>query len=112
MKETIKNTSNNRKHKYKIVKPFRFFVFVLICTMTIIFAGYGLFGLGHADAETHVDYVQVKIQDDDTLWNIVETYNPDSDINIRSALYDIYDINDISAGDIHPGDVILIPVYR
>ena len=112
MRERNANTSKSNKRRYKIVKPFRFFIFVLICLMAVVLAGYGIIGSVRADAEPHVDYSKVKIQADDTLWDIVETYNSDADIDIRSALYDIYEINDISAGDIHPGDVILVPVYR
>lgn len=112
MKDKRSYTDKKRKRRYKIVKPYRFFIFVLICIMTLVFAGYGLFGPGRADAEPHTEYVRVKIQDNDTLWNIVETYNPDSDINIRNALYDLYEINDISADDIQTGDVILVPVYK
>ena len=112
MKEARINNRNKKRPKYKIVKPFRFFVFILICIMTLVFTGYGIFGLSRADAAPHTDYVQVKVQDNDTLWNIIETYNPDSDIEMRSALYDIYEVNDISAEDIHPGDIIMVPVYK
>ena len=105
------NTTNKR-HRYKIVKPFRFFVFVLICSMIAIFATFAISGVGKADAATMTEYTQVKIQENDTLWDIVETYNPNSDLDVRSALYDIYEINDIDAESIRPGDVILVPVYK
>ena len=51
------------------------------------------------------------IQQNDNLWNLVERYNPDANINIRDAVYDIYEINDIDADYIQPGDEIFIPVY-
>ena len=112
--EVIEMTANttNKRHRYKIVKPFRFFVFVLICSMIAIFATYAISGVGKADAATMTEYTQVKIQENDTLWDIVETYNPNSDLDVRSALYDIYEINDIDAESIRPGDVILVPVYK
>ena len=106
------NKGNKIRRRYKIVKPFRFFIFVLICIISLVFTGYGILGLARADAESLTEYVEVKIQDNDTLWNIVETYNAGSDINIRTAIYDIYEVNNINAGDIHPGDIILVPIYR
>ena len=107
-------TSNNnvKKRKYKIVKPFRFFVFVLICSMLCIFAVYAASGSGKAEAASLTRYATVKIQDNDTLWNIVETYNPECNIDVRSALYDIYEINGIDADSIKPGDEILVPIYE
>ena len=100
-----------RKHHYRIVKPVRFFIFVLITTMVIVFAGYSLFSASHAEAaDTTVTYAQVVIQDGDTLWDIAGSYNPEK-TDLRPVIHDIYDINGISDGEIHPGDVLLIPVY-
>ena len=110
---TERNTyaTKNVKRRYKIVKPFRFFVFVLVCIMVVIFAGYGIFGAMRADAATETQYATVKIQENDNLWDIIETYNPNANIDIRMALYDVYEKNDITADSIRPGDVILVPVY-
>ena len=40
----------NRIHHYRIVKPFRFFLFVVISIMIIVFAGYTVIGAGNAEA--------------------------------------------------------------
>ena len=98
-----------KKHNYRIVKPFRFFIFVLICVMLIIFAGYGLLSIGAAEAETTDTYAHVIIQENDTLWDIASHYNPDADI--REVVHDIYDINGITANDVVPGLAIDVPVY-
>ena len=100
-----------RTRHYRIVKPVRFFIFVLISIMIIIFAGYGLVNPGKASAATAESYARVVIQSDDTLWSLAELYNPDSDISYRDIVYDICDVNGIDAGDIHPGDVVYIPIY-
>ena len=105
------DTNNSKRRRYTIVNPFRFFVFVLVCSMLSIFAVYAVSGSGKADAASLTKYTMIKIQDDDTLWNIVETYNPDGNVDIRSALYDLYKINDISADSIKPGDELLVPLY-
>lgn len=102
---------NKKVRRYKVVKPFRFFVFVLICITSLVLAAYAVFGSGHADAESLTRYTEVKVQENDTLWNLVETYNPDANIDVRKALYDVYEVNNIDAADIKAGDTILIPVY-
>ena len=101
----------NRKHHYKIVKPFRFFIFVVISIMVIVFAGYTAIGAGNAEAAAVRSYVQVTIDEGDNLWSIVERCNKDSHIDVQSAIYDVYDINDIEAADIQPGDKLFIPIY-
>lgn len=101
----------NIRHHYRIVNPVRFFMFIVICIMILVFAGYTAIGASRAEAAAVRTYAQVEIQDGDNLWDIVEAYNPDSNINVRDAVYEIYEINDIDADDIRPGDTIFVPVY-
>lgn len=108
----MKEYKSKRKHRYKIVKPFRFFVFVLMCITITIFAVYAISGSGKAEASTVTRYASVTVQENDTLWNIVETYNAGSNVDVRSALYELYDVNNIDRADIRPGDEILVPVYK
>ena len=42
-KKTVNDMKENRRHHYKIVKPVRFFIFVVISIMIIVFAGAGMF---------------------------------------------------------------------
>lgn len=101
----------NRIHHYRIVKPVRFFMFVLISIMIIVFAGYTVIGAGNAEAAAVRTYVQVTISEGDSLWNIIERCNKDANIDVQSAIYDVYEINDIDAADIQPGDKLFIPIY-
>lgn len=100
-----------RRHHYRITDPVRFFLFVLISIMIIVFAGYSIIGASSAEASAIHTYTQVTVQDGDTLWGLIETYNPDARIDIRDAIYDVYEINDIDESDIRPGETIFIPVY-
>ena len=109
--EMVNEMKENRKHHYRIVKPFRFFLFVVISIMVIVFAGYTAIGAGNAEAAAVRSYVQVTIDEGDNLWSIVERCNKDAHIDVQSAIYDVYDINDIEAADIQPGDKLFIPVY-
>ena len=95
----------------KVVNPVRFFIFILICIMIIMFAGYSITGAGRAEAAAIDTYARVVVNDGDTLWNIAERYNPDADVSTRDIVYDICEYNNVDAGDIQPGDVIYVPVY-
>ena len=99
------------RHHYRIANPVRFFIFILICTMILTFAGFTLISAGQADAAAVHTYAQVTVQENDTLWELASRCNPDASFDISSAVYDICEINDIDAGDIRPGDTLFIPVY-
>lgn len=105
-------TTAARRRRYRIVKPVRFFFFVLLVTMIVVFAGYSIIGSGHtADAAAEPVYTKVIVQENDTLWDIAQTYNPDCNVDIRDAVYAICKYNNIKASDIQPGDVIYVPLY-
>ena len=107
----VNDMKENTRHHYRIVKPFRFFLFVVISIMIIVFAGYTVIGAGNAEASAVRTYVQVTIDEGDSLWSIVERCNKDAHIDVQSAIYDVYEINDIDAADIPPGDKLFIPIY-
>ena len=100
-----------KSRRYRIVKPVRFFFFVLICIMVIVFAGYGVLNISKAEAATASTYARVVIQENDNLWDIVESYNPDVNISYQEIIHNIRETNDIDVNDLHPGDVVFIPVY-
>ena len=79
--------------------------------MLITFAGMTMISAGQAQAAAVNTYAQVTVQEDDTLWGLIEEHNPNANIDVRSAVYDVCEINDIDAGDIQPGDTLFIPVY-
>ena len=101
----------NTGHHYKIVNPVRFFIFVLLVIMIMVFGVYSVIGASDAEAAVVRTYAQVTIQDGDNLWDIIEEYNPDANIDVRDAVYDIYEINDIDDCSVNPGDTIFVPIY-
>ena len=111
IRKAVSDMKKNNRHHYRITDPVRFFLAVVISIMIVIFAGYSIIGAAQAQAATVRTYKQVTIQDGDNLWNLVEMYNPDARIDIRDAIYDIYEINDIDESDIRPGEKIFIPIY-
>lgn len=97
-----------RKH-YRITSPIRFFIFVTIVTMTLIFTTYTLLGFADTEAAATETYKVVQVKDNDTLWTIADEYcDPHADI--RDTVAEICEINDISADQIQPGDTVVVPV--
>lgn len=102
----------NRKHHYRIVNPVRFFIFVLITVMVLVFAAYSILNIGQAEAEAVNTYAQVSVSENESLWSIAERYNNDVNIDTREIIHEICEINDISAADVQAGDTIFVPVYQ
>lgn len=100
-----------KKRHLVIVNPVRFFIFILLSIMILVFAGYSIVGAGSADAATVNTYAQVVIHEGDTLWDIVEKYNPDVNKSYQEIIHDISETNDIDVNNIQPGDMIFVPVY-
>lgn len=95
---------------YKIVNPVRFFIFILITVLFITFAGYSFLSAGKAEASAPVSYAKVVIQENDTLWDIASSYNPEVS-DVRGLVHEIYDFNKIDANNLQPGDIVYVPVY-
>ena len=56
-------------------------------------------------------YKSIQIQPGDTLWDIAAEYGP-ADRDIRSVIWDICEINGISAEQLTAGQRIIVPVYQ
>ena len=98
-----------KRHHYRVADPIRFFLFIFISIMIIAYAAFGILSINTAQAESVTRYERVVIQENDTLWNIAISYNPDVH-DARQLVHEIYEVNDITS-DIHPGDIIYVPVY-
>lgn len=96
---------------YRIVKPVRFFMFVLILVLSLTLSIYLLISHDDADATTldSNTYKEVTVTEGDTVWSIAED-NYGNDIDLREAVSNICKINDIDPGEIQPGDQISIPM--
>ncbi|MGN0719768.1 MAG: LysM peptidoglycan-binding domain-containing protein [Anaerovoracaceae bacterium] len=95
--------------RYRVVNKFRFTFFVVLMILAITtFANFAL-GLNSADSLTRLTYMDYEITDGDTLWTIAETYMTDAS-DIREAVYELCQLNEISAGELYVGMTIQIPV--
>lgn len=95
--------------RYRVVNKFRFTVFVVL--MILLIATFANFALGHstADSLTRTEYMNLKVSDGDTLWSIAKTYMADSG-DIRQSVYELCQLNGISADELYAGMKIQVPV--
>jgi len=101
---------NTKKTTYRIKSRFRFTFFVAIMMFMIVTCSNTLLGLNNASSLTKPEYAKVQIVNGDTLWNIASEYNQ-AGKDIRIFVYEICELNKITADSIYPGQNILIPVY-
>ena len=95
--------------RYRVVNKFRFTIFVVIMILLITtFANFAL-GLNTANSLTRLTYMDYEITSGDTLWTIAETYMTDVS-DIREAVYELCQLNEISAGELYVGMTIQIPI--
>ena len=76
--------------------------------MTVTAAG-TILGLNRADGLTEQQYLQIQVEPGDTLWAIAEEYMPDS-MDRRESVHLISQVNDTSASELYPGQILDIPV--
>ncbi|WP_206458109.1 cell division suppressor protein YneA [Anaerovorax sp. IOR16] len=94
--------------KYRIVSKSRFTVFMSLFFILLIVIMNSLFGFYQSDSLTQTNYMEIQIQDGDTLWNLAKEFGP-AHQDLRAVVYEICMINQISADCIYPGQSILIP---
>ena len=95
------NTGRKRK-KYRITSKFRFITSMIIMIGLCVAGFTALTGLNTSVALTKQTYTEVQVSSGDTLWTIANTYKDES-TDTRKAVYEICQINDIEASDLHPG---------
>lgn len=98
----------SRNKKYRIKSKFRFITFLVIVIGITVGIFNICFGLNETTALTKTESTQIEICAGDTLWDIARDY-VGNDKDVRKAIYEICEYNDIDAGDIYPGMIISIP---
>ncbi len=98
-----------RAHHRHIVNRVRFTTFMVIVILMAGLISGMLFGSFDAEGSSRTMYKTVTVSAGDTLWDIASAYKPE-DKEIRNYIYEICDLNDISAGAIYEGQDIMIPI--
>lgn len=96
--------------KIKIVNKFRFLIFLSVSVILISYIFMLFFNIVSGDEiERYTNYY---VDKGDTLWSIANTIT-DENIDIREAVYDITQLNNLSESIyIYPGQQLLLPVYN
>ena len=107
MKNRCSKGDETMKKRLVIKSKFRFCTFIFIVVMLIT----GTFGLVSAKAVdiNQPETVTVNVQPGDTLWDIAKD-NTAENVDIREYIYDICQLNDISADQLYSGMTIKLPV--
>ena len=110
------NQMKKTNKRYRIKSPFRFIMFVVI----ILGLAAGTFGyITGFDVSTALEQpgeqitVEVTAGDTvwdiaDTVWDIAEQFKSDGK-DVRKAVYEICQANDLHDGEIHSGMILTIP---
>ena len=100
------------RRKYKIVNGKRFFIFSTIFSILIIlFIVSIIFRNTAHSTEYEAKYLEVIVEEGDTLWNIVTKYIPTTK-NKQKTVFEINKLNNIGNNHIFPGDIIKIPIKK
>lgn len=103
----IREVIDMKKH-YKIVSIPRFTVFVITCTLILTLTMIFAVNFFRANAESEPVYKNVTVQQGDSLWTIAkEQYGGGADI--RQAVYEIRQANDLTSSSLREGQIIRIP---
>ncbi len=102
------NAKAKTKKSYRIKNKFRFITFLTVLMLITAFGSSAIFGLGDAAGSDKTQYVSVKVEAGDTLWNLAKEYGP-SNVDLRRVIYEIEKINNIDAGSLQTGMIITIP---
>ncbi|MDR3295723.1 MAG: LysM peptidoglycan-binding domain-containing protein [Clostridiales Family XIII bacterium] len=98
---------NRHRKSYRICSKIKFAIFLTSLAAVIFLAGGFVFADNAVTGMEIPSYAIVEIQSGDTLWQIASEHNNGQDI--RRFIHEICRINDISAGDLRPGQMIRIP---
>ena len=106
------------KKRYYIESKFRFTAFITIMILLTSLCINGIFNFNgvYADAKENTveDYIDeeqyqiIRVNAGDTLWEIAEKYS-NSNMDIRKAIYEISDLNNLETSELIVGQELLIP---
>ena len=96
---------------YRIANRFRFTAFVVISIILLTTVINFALGLNTAASLTIQEYMYLDVMPGDTLWSIAQTYMAD-DLDVRQAVYELCELNNISASNLYAGMTIQVPIYH
>ncbi len=92
-----------RKSRIKFTIIAAVLIIISICSLNLL-----LGTTSEANGYTENNYKTIEICSGDTLWDIAALYMPD-DMDIRDAVYELQEINDLDTTALTPGQELLVP---
>ncbi|MGI5824006.1 MAG: cell division suppressor protein YneA [Bacillota bacterium] len=82
---------------------------VLILIITLVFCmSFGVNAFGETQGAEK--YIDVKVQTGDSIWQLVQEYNPEYTGNMSKAVYEVKEINNLQSSCLLKGQVLRIPL--
>ena len=97
-----------QKRTYRIKNKFRFISFLTVVMLITAFGASSVLGFGSAAGSDVRKYVTVQVKAGDTLWDLAQNYGP-KNVDCRRVVYEIQQINGVSANTLQAGQYISIP---
>lgn len=97
--------------KYRIANKFRFITSMVIVMLLGFALVTAFFGFGRASGSDIKQFITVRVESGDTLWDLAADYGPKG-YDRRRVVYEIEKINKISAADLQPGQLLTIPTDK
>ncbi len=94
--------------RYRIANKFRFTAFLTIMILITVFTFGSLLGFFDVNGLQNKEFTTVKVTYGDTLWSLAKTYGP-ADRDVRQTIFEICDMNNITASTLQAGMYITIP---
>lgn len=101
------SNTKNRKQRYYIKSKFRFTIFILVCILAATGFINSFIG-SRVSGYSQPTYTTVEVASGDTLWDLASTYKADK-TDIRKAVYEIKNINNLKSSELTVGSEIYIP---
>ena len=85
---------------------------VIILIITLIFCmSFGVNAFGDTGSQNQtVALISVTVQNGDSLWNLIQEYNPQYNGDMNEAIYFVKKINNLDTSGLYGGQILQIPI--
>ncbi len=89
--------------------------FVSVIILAVIFTLFvSITSVGAAEKkeeQTYINYMSVQIMPGDSLWSIANTYCYDCNMDVKTYIKELKELNNLSSDTIHSGNYLIVFYY-